>query len=79
MSASEGAVHVIHFTDRTLQEVNKVDYAVERKKSLHARYYFGILFFIMNLVAWFFRDYGQNVLPWIHCKSVFNLFSILSH
>ncbi|KAK7279139.1 hypothetical protein RJT34_24185 [Clitoria ternatea] len=46
--------------------LNQVDYAVERKKSLHARYYFGIVFFIMNLVAWFFRDYGQSVLPWIH-------------
>ncbi|CAI8601929.1 unnamed protein product [Vicia faba] len=66
MSASEGEAHIIHFSDGSLEEVNKVDYEVERKKSLHARYYYGIVFFIMNLVAWFFRDYGQTILPWIH-------------
>lgn len=79
--ASAGTVHVIHFSDRqsipqeegttSLEELNKVDYAMERKKSLKARYYFGIIFLMMNLVAWFFRDYGQSVLPWIHCKPIF--------
>ncbi|XLS81798.1 hypothetical protein HN51_047629, partial [Arachis hypogaea] len=44
-----------------------VDYGVERKKSMEARYYYGIVFLIMNLVTWFFRDYGQTVfLPWLH-------------
>jgi len=87
MSTSEGAaaVHIIHFSDRqsvpleeatSSLELNKVDYAKERTKSLHARYYFGIIFLIMNLVAWFFRDYGQSVLPWIRCKSIFNAFLI---
>ncbi|KAG4983129.1 hypothetical protein JHK87_027878 [Glycine soja] len=38
-------------------ELNKVDYEVEGKKSLRARYYFGITYLMMNLVAWFFRDY----------------------
>ncbi|ESW17422.1 hypothetical protein PHAVU_007G238300 [Phaseolus vulgaris] len=47
-------------------ELNRVDYAVGRKKSLRARYYFGIIFLIMNFIAWFFRDYGQGVLPFIH-------------
>ncbi|KAL2326575.1 hypothetical protein Fmac_025633 [Flemingia macrophylla] len=47
-------------------DLNKVDYAMEIKKSLQARYYFGIIFLIMNLVAWFFRDYGHSVLPFIH-------------
>lgn len=74
------AVHIIHFSDRQSSpqeevraslEFNKVDYALERKKSLQARYYFGIIFLIMNLIAWFFRDYGQSILPWIHCKSTF--------
>ncbi|OIV98855.1 hypothetical protein TanjilG_12023 [Lupinus angustifolius] len=49
-------------------ELNKVDYEVERKKSLQARYYFGIIFLIMNFVAWFFRDYGQRFIPWLHCE-----------
>ena len=57
--------------------LKKVDYAVERKKSLQARYYFGIIFLIMNLVAWFFRDYGQSVIPWAHCKSLFYHFPSL--
>ncbi|KEH41193.1 putative serine incorporator/TMS membrane protein [Medicago truncatula] len=80
MSASEGSaegaaeVHIVHVSDRQnvpLEEVtsslelSKVDYTKERTKSLHARYCFGIIFLIMNLVAWFFRDYGQSVLPWI--------------
>ncbi|KOM34403.1 hypothetical protein LR48_Vigan02g055300 [Vigna angularis] len=47
-------------------ELNRVHYAEGRKKSLRARYYFGILFLIMNFIAWFFRDYGQGVLPFIH-------------
>ncbi|WJX10856.1 hypothetical protein P8452_01530 [Trifolium repens] len=77
MSAYEGsaeaaavageAVHIIHFSDRQNipLELNKDDYAIERKKSLHSRYYFGVIFLIMNLVAWFFRDYGQSIRPWI--------------
>ncbi|WVY95979.1 hypothetical protein V8G54_028130 [Vigna mungo] len=47
-------------------ELNSVHYAEGRKKSLRARYYFGILFLIMNFIAWFFRDYGQGLLPFIH-------------
>lgn len=92
MSASEVTAEEIHVNleDRqsVLQEkeiasleLNKVDYAVERKKSLQARYYFGIMFLIMNLVAWFFRDYGQGALPFIHCKSIFYSipFSVSGH
>uniref|UniRef100_A0A0R0E8F9 Serine incorporator 3 n=1 Tax=Glycine max TaxID=3847 RepID=A0A0R0E8F9_SOYBN len=83
MSASEVTAEatVVHVNLRDTQsmleegviaslELNKVDYAVERNKSLRARYYFGIIFLIMNLVAWFFRDYGQSVLlPFIHFKT----------
>ncbi|QCE05571.1 Serine incorporator/TMS membrane protein [Vigna unguiculata] len=51
-------------------ELNRVDYAEGRKKSLRARYYFGIIFLIINFIAWFFRDYGQGVLPFIlHMKA----------
>ena len=92
MSASEVTAEatVVHVNLRDTQsmleegviaslELNKVDYAVERNKSLRARYYFGIIFLIMNLVAWFFRDYGQSVLlPFIHCKSIFYPFPFSS-
>lgn len=80
MSASEvtseaAAVVHIQVSDRpSTEEVTASldDYAAERKKSLQARYYFGIIFLIMNLVAWFFRDYGQSLLlPWVHCKSIY--------
>jgi len=54
-------------------ELNRVDYAEGRKKSLRARYYFGIIFLIINFIAWFFRDYGQGVLPFILRKSIFYL------
>ncbi|KAE9621210.1 putative serine incorporator/TMS membrane protein [Lupinus albus] len=79
MSASEVTAEVtevhIHLSDRqsipqeevhVSLELNKVDYEIERKKSLQARYYFGTIFLIMNLVAWFFRDYGQRFIPWLH-------------
>jgi len=84
MSASEVTTEATHANLRDTQsvlqveavaylELNRVDYAVERKKSLRARYYFGIIFLIMNFIAWFFRDYGQGVLPFIHRKSIFCL------
>ncbi|XP_050215666.1 uncharacterized protein LOC126666833 isoform X2 [Mercurialis annua] len=34
----------------------------KKKKPLQARYVYGIIFFITNLKAWFFRDYGQKIL-----------------
>ncbi|XP_065864893.1 uncharacterized protein [Euphorbia lathyris] len=34
----------------------------ERHKSLRARFVYGIIFLVMNLKAWFFRDYGQKIL-----------------
>ncbi|CAI9117941.1 OLC1v1019433C2 [Oldenlandia corymbosa var. corymbosa] len=36
---------------------------VYKKKSLRARYAYGTIFLIMNLIAWFFRDYGDKILP----------------
>ncbi|KAL8167174.1 hypothetical protein V2J09_008673 [Rumex salicifolius] len=35
----------------------------EKNKSLRARFYYGIIFLLTNLVAWFVRDYGQRILP----------------
>lgn len=52
-------------------EQKNVDYSVERKKSLRARYSYGIIFLVTNLIAWFVRDYGQRLLPQQHCKTMF--------
>ncbi|CAK7336190.1 unnamed protein product [Dovyalis caffra] len=43
-------------------EQKRIDYSKEKKKTLQARYIYGIIFLIINLKAWFFRDYGQKVL-----------------
>ncbi|RWV88923.1 hypothetical protein GW17_00048954 [Ensete ventricosum] len=37
-------------------------YSFKRKQSLEARYVYGFIFFITNLLAWFLRDYGHKVL-----------------
>lgn len=51
-------------------EQKNVDYPAERKTSLQARYTYGTIFLITNLMAWFVRDYGQKLLPQLHCKSM---------
>ncbi|KAI5649921.1 hypothetical protein M9H77_35926 [Catharanthus roseus] len=38
----------------------------KRKRSLKSRYIYGIVFLITNLIAWFFRDYGERLLPLLH-------------
>ncbi|XP_050239134.1 uncharacterized protein LOC126688478 isoform X1 [Quercus robur] len=50
----------------SLEQKNLVDYSAERKKSLQARYSYGIIFLVTNLIAWFIRDYGQRLLPQLH-------------
>ncbi|RVW13575.1 hypothetical protein CK203_091939 [Vitis vinifera] len=47
----------------TALEQKSVECSVERKKSLQARYSYGIIFLLTNLSAWFIRDYGQKVFP----------------
>ncbi|KAF9606715.1 hypothetical protein IFM89_028091, partial [Coptis chinensis] len=34
--------------------------STERKKSIHARYVYGFIFLLTNLMAWLIRDYGQK-------------------
>lgn len=48
-------------------EQKRFVHLAERKKALRARYVYGIIFLITNLCAWFVRDYGQRVLPELHC------------
>ncbi|MBA0684792.1 hypothetical protein Goari_026355 [Gossypium aridum] len=54
-----------------------VDCCEERSKSLRARYIYAIIFFIINLTAWFIRDYGHSVFPPTYCESSFPFLWIL--
>lgn len=49
-------------------EQKSMEFSNERKKSMRARYIYGIIFLIPNLCAWIVRDYGQMVQPQLHCK-----------
>ncbi|CAN1144676.1 Probable serine incorporator [Linum perenne] len=46
----------------------RFDYSMAKRKSLRARYVYCIIFLITNLKAWFFRDYGQQVLSRFNCE-----------
>lgn len=48
-----------------------MEYSIKSKRSSRARYSYGIIFLITNLIAWFVRDYGERVLPVLQCKSKF--------
>ncbi|KAF3789541.1 Serine incorporator 3 [Nymphaea thermarum] len=41
-------------------------YAVETKRALKARYAYGFIFFLTNLLAWVVRDYGHPVTAKLH-------------
>ena len=44
-----------------------MEHKAERKRSMRARYIYGIVFLISNLCAWIVRDYGQLAQPQFHC------------
>lgn len=56
-----------------LWQQQRAEYKIKSKKSLRARYSYGIIFLITNLVAWFIRDYGERFLPVLHCEQNFFL------
>ncbi|XP_075085517.1 uncharacterized protein LOC107808581 isoform X2 [Nicotiana tabacum] len=43
-----------------------MEYSIKSKSTLRARYSYGIIFLITNLIAWFVRDYGERALPLLH-------------
>ncbi|KAK4356905.1 hypothetical protein RND71_022515 [Anisodus tanguticus] len=45
-----------------------MEYSIKSKRSSRARYSYGIIFFITNLIAWFVRDYGDRALPLLRCE-----------
>lgn len=54
---------------RSLEQMN-IGCSAEKKKSLRVRYFYGIIFLIINLIAWFIRDYGQKILPQLNGESL---------
>ncbi|KAL4591032.1 hypothetical protein LXL04_003980 [Taraxacum kok-saghyz] len=44
-----------------IMQQRSIECLIRKKKSLRARYSYGIIFSSINLVAWFLRDYGQRV------------------
>ncbi|KAJ0606234.1 putative serine incorporator/TMS membrane protein [Helianthus annuus] len=44
-----------------IMQHRSIECLIRKKKSLRARYTYGIIFSLVNLVAWFLRDYGQKV------------------
>lgn len=50
--------------------------SVRKKKSLRARYAYGAIFLLTNIIAWLFRDYGERILPVLPCKFAFFPFHI---
>ncbi|XP_010264010.1 PREDICTED: serine incorporator 3 isoform X2 [Nelumbo nucifera] len=57
---------VITCEEKNAYTGKSVLYSIERKKSLQARYVYGFIFLLTNLIAWFFRDYGHKILPELH-------------
>ncbi|KAL6971158.1 hypothetical protein U1Q18_030838, partial [Sarracenia purpurea var. burkii] len=49
-------------------EQKSVECLEQRKQSLRARYLYGIIFLLANLIAWCVRDYVQKISPQLHCK-----------
>ncbi|GAB4843693.1 hypothetical protein Ancab_013657 [Ancistrocladus abbreviatus] len=45
---------------------NESECSAKRKKSLRARYCYGVIFLLINLNAWLIRDYGQRLFPHSH-------------
>lgn len=49
--------------------------SIRKKKSLRARYAYGVIFLLTNIIAWLFRDYGERILPMLPCEC-FSVFSV---
>ncbi|KAK3029531.1 hypothetical protein RJ639_038490, partial [Escallonia herrerae] len=51
---------------RLILEQKSLVCSINRKKSLRARFSYGIIFLLTNLIAWCVRDYGQRVSSQLH-------------
>ncbi|XP_017621142.1 uncharacterized protein LOC108465329 [Gossypium arboreum] len=59
---------LVQRVEASFEAMNNVDCSEEKKKSLRARYLYGIIFLITNLTAWFIRDYGHTIFPPLYYK-----------
>ncbi|XP_077229016.1 serinc-domain containing serine and sphingolipid biosynthesis protein [Tasmannia lanceolata] len=58
----EGSLEVTQWEEAEPAKPTHANYSVEKKNSLQARYAYGFIFLLTNLMAWFVRDYGHKVL-----------------
>ncbi|TYG50403.1 hypothetical protein ES288_D10G172700v1 [Gossypium darwinii] len=63
IQVSSSNSELVQRVEASFEAMNNVDCSEERKKSLRARYFYGIIFLITNLTAWFIRDYGHTIFP----------------
>lgn len=63
LSSSE----VILLKEHYSSQQKSIELLVKRKKSQRARYFYGIIFLLTNLIAWAVRDYGQIIFSDLHC------------
>lgn len=55
-----------------IMQQNSIECLIRKKRSLRARFTYGIIFSLVNLVAWFLRDYGLKIS--LHFNSKFLTF-----
>ncbi|CAA0816703.1 Serinc-domain containing serine and sphingolipid biosynthesis protein [Striga hermonthica] len=54
---------VAHSEEITASGHTMIKCHVRKKKSLRARYAYGVIFLLTNIIGWLFRDYGERILP----------------
>jgi hypothetical protein len=63
LQISPGDLEAAHLDELIMEiEQRSLYYYQEKNKSLRARYTYGTIFLIINLCAWFIRDYAQKAL-----------------
>ncbi|VVB07299.1 unnamed protein product [Arabis nemorensis] len=88
LQISDGDLEVAQL-DELIKEIEQKSlfYYKEKNKSLRARYVYGTIFLIINLCAWFIRDYAQkalSLLPYVsscgpegsHCFSTLGVLRV---
>ncbi|KAA3480556.1 putative serine incorporator [Gossypium australe] len=68
IQVSSSNSELVQRVEASFEAMNNVDCSEEKKKSLRARYFYGIIFLITNLTAWFIRDYGHTIFPPLYYK-----------
>lgn len=75
LQISPGDLEAVDELIREIQQ-KSLFYYQERNKSLKARYVYGTIFLVINLCAWFIRDYAQKALALLPCMYSYKSFEI---